>query len=602
MKTYIFQTLAALTFLLSCWEAQAQAPVWVQENQRNLRYPSSTYLTGFSVAKNTLNEAGDEFMNKLVEVARTELINSIYTNLQSLSSLNIENKNTQTNEVYRLRTASFSKASISGMEVKKYYDPTNRTAFAFAYARKAEVVEYNQRLINEYKSGIEAAIQRGQSFQSAGNAQQALKAFYEGLTILRNVETAQSVLLALNVDMSQLPHRESFNQYSVSLNQEIENLQKSDHLKLDDAAYFLAYGLFIQLGKMEQSLLIQPLTYENKGFESPFSQQLSTILKNQLIEAGQYTVRESFEKNQSDHLLIKGSYWKDGEKIRIITLAEDAGEGAIRASAEAAIPLRQLPQDGQGIVPPVLQKVEQLQNARLTALNPRIEGKVHQMERSPAKVQLVNTVDQTPLADIPVAFTATESGQVLARARTNQEGVASGVLLQMKASGNIQFVEALVDIPTYLQLSEEDPRLATIKAAIPPEKARFMLKVGGLAVQLEANEVDARGRNMPTPILGPKVKNTLISNGYTFTEDYSQADLYINIQAVAKDGKSFGGLFFSYVDATISVVDLQSGKEIYSNAFENIKGGAGSFEQATTKAFQSIAETVTTDLKEKLIP
>lgn len=601
MKTYLFQSLTTLLFILYCWSShlQAQAPVWVQENQRSLQYPSGTYLTGFSVAKNTLNEAGDEFMNKMVEVARTELINSIYTNLQSLSSLNIENKNTQTNEVYRLKTASFSKASISGLEVKKYYDSTNRTAYAFAFARKAEVIDYNRRLIDEYKSQIEAAIQKGQSFKSAGNPQQALKAFYEGLTLLRNVETAQSVLLALNVDMSRLPHWQSFNQYAVSLTQEIENLQKSDHLQLDDAAYFLAYGLFLQLGKTGQPLFIEPLTYENRGFETSFSQQLKTLLKNQLIKAGSYKISESVQKSESNPLLIKGSYWKDGSIIRIVALVEDAAQGHIQASAEASVPIEQLPQNGEGLIPPVLHKIELLHNVRLNAVNPRLEVKINQMERSPAKVQLIQEGGTAPLSDVPIIFIDPANNQVIARARTDQEGIAKGVLLQIKASSNIQFVEAMIDIPAFLQLSPEDPRLGMLKVR---EKARFMLKISGPSVQLEARELDNNGREMDTPVLGPKIKNTLLQNGYTFTEDYSQADLYINIQANAKKGKSFSGLYFSYIDATISVVDLQSGKEVYSNTFENVKGGAGSFDQATAKAFQTIAETITTDLKQQLKP
>ncbi len=601
MKANLFKNLAGLILFLSCFSAQAQAPVWVQESQRNLRYPSGTYLTGFSVAKNTLNEAGDEFMNKLVEVARTELINSIYTNLQSLSSLNIENKNTRTNEVYRLKTASFSKASLSGLEIKKHYDTANKTAYAFAFARKAEVADYNRRLIDENKTKIEAAIQRGQSFKTAGNVQQALKAYYEGLTLLRNVETAQSVLLALNVDIAQLPHRESFNQYAVSITQEIENLQKSNHLKLDDAAYFLAYGLLLQLGKTDQTFIVEPFTYQNKGFESPFSLQLSTLVKNQLVEAGQYAVRENNgEEHVEDQLQIKGSYWVDGSKIRIVALAEEAQDGVIKASAEAALPLQQVSQSEQGIIPAVIQKVEQLQSIRLKALNPRIEGKLRQMERFPAKVQLTQSEGALRFTDIPLVYVIPSSGQVLARARTNQEGIASGILHQLGASNKIQFVEAMIDIPGFLLLSPEDPRLDQLIAAIPTEKVRFMLKIGGLAVQLEANELDANGREMQTPFLGPKIKNTLLKNGYSFTEDYSQADLYINIQAIAKEGKSFGGLYFSYIDATISVVDLKSGEEVYSNTFESVKGGGGTYEQATVKAFQNVAETITSDLEDRL--
>lgn len=596
MKTCLKTGFISLLCMLGCSFLVAQ-PSWTQENYRNLKFPAKTYLTGFSVAKNTLNEAGDEFMNKQVAVARTELINSIYTNLQSISSLNIENKNTQTNEVYRLKTASFSKASLSGLKVEKYYDSANKTAYAFAYASKTEVADYNRRLINESKNKLETLQQRGQSFKSSANVQQALKTFYEGLTLLRNVETAQSVLLALNYDLSQLPYREEFNEFAVKLNQEIEGLQNRSDLQLNDVAYFLAYGLFLQIGKTRQTMAMEELTYENKGFKSPFSQQLKAQLKNQLIETGQYKIREEIENTP---LLIKGSYWIDNDQIRIVVLAEEQADGSLLASSEAKLPLRQLEQGRVSAIPPVLQKVALLQKIRLKALNPRLVAKVNQMEQYPARVQLSANNYSNALSDIPLLFVDQSSGTVLARVRSDQNGMASAILEGVVASSKLQAVEAFVDVPAFLKLNATDPGYQKLQAEIPVEKTRFMLKVSGMTVQLEASELSAYGQRLKTPILGPRIKNELLKSGYTFTDDYSEADLYISLQATAKEGKNAFNLFFSYVDATISVMDLQSGKEVYSNTFENVKGGAGTYEQATMKAFQNIATSIIKDLKTSL--
>ncbi len=570
-------------------------PGWTQETIRNQQFPASTYLTGFSVAKNTQNEAGDEFMNKQVEVARTELINSIYTNLQSLSSLNIENKNTQTNEVYRLKTASFSKASISGLKVEKYYDAANLTAYAFAFAKKAEVIDYNKRLITEAKEKTQELIERAQSFEASNNNQQALKTYYEALTLLRSVETAQSVLLALKIDLSELPFRNTFNQHVLSVNQGIERLQRSQSLTLNDVCYALAYGLFLQIGALDQPMAMTPLTYENSGFESPFSKQLQAQLEKQLVNVGQYNIQR--ESSAAENLpTVKGSYWKEADGVHIIVLLEDGPSANMVASAEGRLPWQQINDPENTFIPAVLKKAEILRNIRLKALNPRLEAKANEMQDHPARVQLTAADFPGQLNDIPMIFTRPSGEEILARARTDEQGMATAVLQNMAPSSRIQFVDALIDIIAYLQPAEEHPGYQRLIKSLPQEKVRFMVKINGLTVHLETAENDANGAPLPNPILGPKIKSILGKSGHQFTDDFSEADWHIRIDARSRNGNSIGALFFSYVDATISVVDLKNGRELYGNTFENVKGGGGSFEQASLKAFQTISETIANDL------
>lgn len=584
-------------FFLSSLDAQ---PLWTQETQREARYPASAYLTGFSVAKNTRNEAGDEFMNKQVEVARTELINSIYTTLQSLSSLNIENKNAQTNEVYRLKTASFSKASISGLRVEKYYDNANKTAYAFAFAKKSEVVDYNKRLISESKTRVEDLLRRAADFETAGNTQQALKSYYQALTQLRSVETAQSVLLALNTDLGQLPFRREFNDFNLKVNQGIERLQQSDAVDLNDVCYFLAYGLFLQLGSTDQPIFLYPVTFENRGFESPFSQLLQAQLEKQLVQVGQYNVRQADPGADTQApFRIKGSYWKENEQIRILLLMENAGQEQTMAGAEATLPLHQVIREAD-LIPEILKKLDRLRSFRLKALNPRIEAKIGRMEERPARIQLSTEQTAIPPADIPISFRRQTDGRVLATVRTNAEGIAAGVLEGLSPSSKIQFVEAFIDLPAYLQLPADDPEYRRLLPGIPQEKARFMLKVSGPSVQLEISELDEYGNALETPVLAPKIKNMLLQKGYSLSEDFAESDLVISLQASSRTGNNIGRLYFSYVDATISVVDVVTGKEVYSNIFENVKGGGGSYHQAVLKAYQSIADSIAIDLMEAL--
>ena len=63
-------------------------------------------------------------------------------------------------------------------------------------------------------------------------------------------------------------------------------------------------------------------------------------------------------------------------------------------------------------------------------------------------------------------------------------------------------------------------------------------------------------------------------------------------------GSSLGRIYFSYVDASVSVKDATSGKTLYSEAFSNVKGGGGTYEMGGVKAFEEVSDQVVSELKE----
>ncbi len=598
------KVLIILHICLCTIAAQAQSPIWAEETHRRVKYPESIYLKGYFVAENNINEPSDEFLNKQITAARTELINSIYVNLASISELDIQNKNTgsdvSTEEIYRLKSASFSKANLSGLQVMKSYNNATKTAFAFVYTKRADVIDYNQKILTDYKTKVDNKLKEAASYQEADNKQLALKAYYECIPILRDAETAQSVLLALQNDLTTIPNRDYFNKAKATVNKRIAALQGDKQLSMDDLAYFMAYGLFIQKEKVEQYIQLEGITYENKGFESEFSNQLEALFEKKLVDVGKYQIGRE-QPGQDEHFSLVGSYWKEGDFVRVITSLKDAN-GATVAGAEGRLSLSWLQQNRIDIIPELIRKMNMLNDAKLEARTKRINTKLTRLDKDQPVVYVSSRSNGHPIPNIPVQFIDLQDEKVISGASSDISGLAKGLLTSMKASNRIQRVSGQVDFARYLGLDPESRAFRQLVPELPSiDPAPFFIKISGPTVFVESEERDYMGRPLSVPVLVPSIKNLLTSSGFSFTTDETEADLYITLNSDISDTKRpMGNLNFAYLDCEVNVMDMQSGKTVYGNTFDRLKGGGGSLEAATTDAYKKAAEDITKQLRAAL--
>jgi len=98
-------------------------------------------------------------------------------------------------------------------------------------------------------------------------------------------------------------------------------------------------------------------------------------------------------------------------------------------------------------------------------------------------------------------------------------------------------------------------------------------------------------------LIEPQLKESLAQYGYDFKDNDTDVDYVIKVRASSRKGGNVSGVYFAYVDVTISVYDVNSGKEIYKDSINNLKGGGGTFDQAGGKAYYKAAEQA----KDKII-
>src|SRR5687768_9566041 len=104
-------------------------PRWVNYNMRNSSYPTSKYLSGFASEINTQEVDQNDLLNKLEGLAKDQLVENIMVDIRSISTLNIHNVNTETQETFKHNSTSFSQAKISGLKTERYYDPKKKIGY-----------------------------------------------------------------------------------------------------------------------------------------------------------------------------------------------------------------------------------------------------------------------------------------------------------------------------------------------------------------------------------------------------------------------------------------------------------------------------------------
>ncbi|MFA6540825.1 MAG: LPP20 family lipoprotein [Bacteroidota bacterium] len=238
-----------------------------------------------------------------------------------------------------------------------------------------------------------------------------------------------------------------------------------------------------------------------------------------------------------------------------------------------------------------------LNQVELKAKNPKLDAQVGKPIRQPLDVMATNSAANAPVQNFPVKFSFVKGeGDIVASSKSDKNGIASTQVTKVTATDKLQLIKAEAD-PASLAGQNASPLLQTLLKGFSVPSARFTLNVTFLSVAFETEEM-MLGTKLRLPRIEPMLKNSLSSQGFTFVDDPSKANLMISIKSNGRDGGEYNGLYTIYVDANISVLDLNSGEEVYKTSLNNVKGVSINNEKAGMKAYDEIAA----ELQKKAIP
>lgn len=205
-----------------------------------------------------------------------------------------------------------------------------------------------------------------------------------------------------------------------------------------------------------------------------------------------------------------------------------------------------------------------------------------------------------PVANLPVEFAFTRgSGDLIGLVRSDRTGSAETVISKITASDSRQVLRARLNLSAFLH-ADASPIVEKIVNRLPLNDCTQIFQVRGLTAYVKSREVHF-GQPLQVLKLEPALKNILTQKGFTCLDRPGSADLLIDLQAESRRGAEMYGMYSSFVELTISVVDARTGEEIYKNILHDIKGLDLNYDKAGLKAFENGAEQVQTELVPKLM-
>lgn len=350
MGDYLRCSCCFLLLVVHCTLAVAQAPSWVDRNQRSIMYPESEYLVAFYEGTLDKHVSQDEQVREYLGYAATDIAESVQVTIHSRTVMDVTEIDQQIQEFYNHRAALFSELTIAGLKTDSYIDEKARKVYALAYVRKADVLNYYRNAIRQKQAAADLLISDAKQAEASGRNSQAAEKYYGVMPLIRSMEQDQAIIFSLSDD----------NYYGEiialerAVNDAVSRLTHSDGHTLEDACFFMVEGLKKQLNEGHQPVSVTLFTYQDTQMGSAFSARFGRELEQELVRRGFKIKNHSFTANDSIQGLhvLSGTYWKEGDKLRVLSVIRDTEQGAIVASAGAAIPIAWLQEQAIPYLPP----------------------------------------------------------------------------------------------------------------------------------------------------------------------------------------------------------------------------------------------------------
>lgn len=227
-----------LAFLIITTSLFAQStPRWYDLGSRNMFYPATEYYTGYSEDVKNSYMALDAQLKQVSDVARSELMASVQVKIQSVTNSHIRSTQYETShqemsqelvQLFEMQTKSTVNMQLPGIKIETWQNNSENTVVAFAYVRKADLVNHFDKQITVSLVRLENALQNIAQMEAIGQKTDARKLAEQSVKHVVDIEYAQRILLAVDEskDTAKLQTAES-NRLKQQLLHKISELQHS---------------------------------------------------------------------------------------------------------------------------------------------------------------------------------------------------------------------------------------------------------------------------------------------------------------------------------------------------------------------------------------
>lgn len=191
------------------------------------------------------------------------------------------------------------------------------------------------------------------------------------------------------------------------------------------------------------------------------------------------------------------------------------------------------------------------------------------------------------------------AGDVFPTYTTNASGESEILMNKIGSREMEQTVVVKLDIDA-LSGSAGSPVFSLIAKTLNVPRAQVTLRVQRPVVYLTAEE-KSLGADKDYTQISNKLKNLLAHNGFEFTNDKPEADLWFDVKADSEKGSVTGSIYVTYLTSVIKVTAVKEDKEIYATTLDRIKGYGLDYNKSSVDAYNKAMESLEKDKMQELI-
>ncbi|WP_143399473.1 LPP20 family lipoprotein [Fulvivirga sp. M361] len=135
---------------------------------------------------------------------------------------------------------------------------------------------------------------------------------------------------------------------------------------------------------------------------------------------------------------------------------------------------------------------------------------------------------------------------------------------------------------------------------LPAPKKEILIEAKTLTMFIESDENNL-GKTLNRTVINGMLVGALSQKGIVFAENKAEADLIIKISSDTRKGSELSGLFTTFLDVDVNIIDNNTNKELYADAIYDLKGIQLSYEKAGLKAYQDARERIEKELAPEIL-
>jgi hypothetical protein len=193
-------------FVIAFSTAKSQTePAWLKDSWRTEQYPANTYITGFVQDEKNKNESTAEATERVKNMARANLSESILASVQSVSDSYsqsiLENGSESVKETFKSDIKVSTNLELNGVKIESFIK--NNMIYGFAYANKYEIIGYYKANLTMQVQQIEGMIATANELENNREKVKAKNEFAKTLPIFTEITKSQGILSAIDKNISE---------------------------------------------------------------------------------------------------------------------------------------------------------------------------------------------------------------------------------------------------------------------------------------------------------------------------------------------------------------------------------------------------------------